>query len=747
MTQPISEFIRALAEERQKNFEKDRSVLSFQEYLGLVFEAPRTHARTSAQYLLDCFEHFGFEDRVVPTGRYRRNRIFDFVPENSSEFPVEGLNEVQQAIFRAISQFVDQGRVDRLVLLHGPNGSAKSSLISAIMRGLETYSRTDGGPVYRYSWVFPTDRVSRKRVGFADEVPATSALETFAFLPDDETAMVLRGELQETPLNILDATQRGNLLRSALSKAKIDPTSFQLGHAILEGHLCQRSQQIYEALLRSYQGDLKKVLRHVRVERFYLSRMHRNGIATVEPQLHVDAGVRQLTMDQGLAALPKSLQNVALHECFGDLVDANRGIVEYNDLLKRPLEAFKYLLATCEKSTVTVPGQILSLDVVFLGSSNEAHLNEIKQTTDFASFKGRFELIQVPYLRDFRAEAKIYDRQVTPQLKSQHVSPHVTTLAGIWAVLTRLKKPDPKKLPEEIGPLMDRIGPMEKADLFALGQLPNDISAEEATRLLQGINAIYNESRGTVMYEGLFGVSPREMKAILFRAAQSSEHGCVTVNSLTNELDAFIQEKNVYLFLKIEPAGDYHNYGRFTEFLRSRFQSRVTREIRAAMGYVEDSEFYRLLENYLNHAAHQFRKQRLKDPVTGQMVKPDKTLMNEFERLSGAPSEKSDEFRQRMVQRVGAFRVEHPSEDLNLEVLFAKELQTVRDQYHQSHEQQTHDVVRNALDVIDGGGKHLHPSVTDEVHSFIERFQAGTRYCPVCLRESMSMFLQNTCAT
>src|SRR5439155_3679222 len=154
------------------------------------------------------------------------------------------------------------------------------------------------------------------------------------------------------------------------------------------GDLGHKNKQIFEALLVAYKGDYLKVMRHVQVERFYFSRRYRMGAVTVEPQLAVDARSRQLTMDRSLQALPAALQSLSLYEYSGELVDANRGVIEYSDLLKRPLEAYKYLLGTVEQSRVAVDNTILFLDLIFIGSSNESHLAVFKEIPEFQSFKG-----------------------------------------------------------------------------------------------------------------------------------------------------------------------------------------------------------------------------------------------------------------------------------------------------------------------------------------------------------------------
>src|SRR5512138_2975160 len=141
------------------SFVENRSILSFDEYLQAFQEAPRLHARSAAQYLRDVLDHFGSEERDTPVGKVRRWRLFDlpFEPEGRV-LRVAGQEEVQAALYRALGTFVRSGRVSKLILLHGPNGSAKSSIVGALVRGMEAYSRMPDGALYRFHWVFPSER-------------------------------------------------------------------------------------------------------------------------------------------------------------------------------------------------------------------------------------------------------------------------------------------------------------------------------------------------------------------------------------------------------------------------------------------------------------------------------------------------------------------------------------------------------------------------------------------------------------
>src|SRR5512141_1041782 len=140
--------------------------------------------------------------------------------------------------------------------------------------------------------------------------------------------------------------------------------------------------------------------------------------------MSVDASHLPIILHPSQANLPAALQTAVLFEAQGALVTANRGLIEYSDLLKRPLEAFKYLLGFSETSQVPLEHFVLQLDEVLIASSNEKHLGAFKELPDFASFKGRIELVRVPYLRRYKLEQQIYDAQITPTTVGKHVAPH-----------------------------------------------------------------------------------------------------------------------------------------------------------------------------------------------------------------------------------------------------------------------------------------------------------------------------------
>jgi predicted Ser/Thr protein kinase len=406
-----SALIDQLSREVKERFEQRKTLLSFDDYLSVVRERPEAQVRDAATYLRDLFQYFGSSPAPKPYGDWRRFHLFDDLseppeegrPVNKGEDAVAGQEAVQTKIYELLNDFVREGRVNRLILLHGPNGSAKSSLIRCIAKGLERYSESEEGALYTFSWVFPSKRRDGSAgIGFGQGSSQSTQVSSYAYLSGAEIESRVSCEMRDHPLLLLPKAARVSWLKELLGEER------PLPQYLLEGELSPKSAQIYEALLKSYQGDLRELFKHIQVERFSASRRYRRGVATVDPQLRTDAHARQITADRSLGALPQSLQHLNLYEGGGHLVEGNRGLIEYNDLLKRPLETFKYLLSTCESGVVRLDQLTLYLDALLIGSCNFEHLEAFKEAPDFSSFKGRLELIEVPYLRDISHEREIY---------------------------------------------------------------------------------------------------------------------------------------------------------------------------------------------------------------------------------------------------------------------------------------------------------------------------------------------------
>jgi predicted Ser/Thr protein kinase len=164
---PAADLVSKVAEGVERRFSAARRVLSFSEYLEVFAQDPAAHSRDASRYLRDCFDHYGTRTVTHPWGEFTRHNLFDLPWEvTQRRGALVGQEQVQEELYRVLCNFAREGRPNRLVLLHGPNGSAKSTIVACIMRALENYSSLDAGALYRFSWVFPTTKTVRGQLGF-----------------------------------------------------------------------------------------------------------------------------------------------------------------------------------------------------------------------------------------------------------------------------------------------------------------------------------------------------------------------------------------------------------------------------------------------------------------------------------------------------------------------------------------------------------------------------------------------------
>lgn len=675
----IDQELLKIAERVQHDFEEERRVLSFQEYLEHFGTDPVRYSRDAARYLRDAFDFYGRLEIERPWGTLTRYGLFDqpfLAPQEACRERLIGQEAIQSEIYRVLSNFVREGRPNRVILMHGPNGSAKSTVASCIIRALEHYSTRPEGALYRFHWVFPNERTLRGVIGFGGKRPASLSREdSYAHLPEDEIDARLFMEVRDHPLFLLPRAERERLLERlyAEGSASEPPPNW-----VLRGELSHKSRQVYEALLTTYDGSLAQVLRHVQIERYFISRRYRVGAVTLGPQLSIDAGERQVTADRSLGALPTALQAITLFEAHGELVDAGGGILEFSDLLKRPLDAFKYLQMTAETGEVPLRTQNLQVNCVMLASGNEVHLGAFREHPEFESFRGRLEMVRAPYLLSWIDEQAIYDAQVASQVRG-HVAPHATQMAAMFAVLTRMRRPNPDRYPPPLRELVSELTALEKMDLYATGSPPARLE-DEAKKLIRGsIRELYDESNSYPVYEGSVGASPREMRGVLLDAAQSPRFSCLSPLAVLAELDALCERQSEYAFLQeAKLSGGYHDHELFRQAIHDRLLDAFEDEFRIASGLVDEAKYNQLFDRYITHVNFWIKGEKVRNPLTGQYEEPDERLMREVEALLGRP-EGGESFRHGLIGTIAAWAIDHPDQPVDNTQVFSGHLRRLRE--------------------------------------------------------------------
>ncbi|MFA5583961.1 MAG: hypothetical protein WDA09_07075 [Bacteriovoracaceae bacterium] len=644
-------------EEVNKEEGRYQTIMAFDEYMKMFEKLPHKELRTCGMYLKEMFDYFSRNE----DGSFKLfNRVHALAPA------VYGHRRVQKRIYNFLQNFVEEGYNNKFILLIGPNGSAKSSLVKKIMLATEDYSQTDEGSLYTFSWVFPIDQYTKGSVGLSGK--ASERQDTYAYLDDKDISAIINSELKDSPLLLIPIKTRQKMIEKTFKddQAKLD--SIKKSY-LYNGDLSNRNRMIFDALLKSYKGDYQEVFKHIRVERLFINRRYSSGATTIEPQLHVDAQMQQITMDRRLASLPPSLQSLNLFSLNGEVVLANRGILEFSDLLKRPLDTFKYLLMTMESKTINLHGILTELDIFFIGSSNEVHFQAFKQHPDFNSFKGRFHFLKVPYLMNYREEANIYKEQVEQIKDISTFEPHTLDALCLWAVMTRMRAGLAENYNiTQLGQVVQNFNPLEKALYYADRTLPDNLDSETKQILRAHVRDVFNEYDNDLVYEGKFGISPRELKQIIYDLAYSTKN--VTFVEALEALRSISEKKDEFDFLNIPPQGAYHDPFVFCDLVETHCLDILDAEVRDSLGLIDDRSYEEYISKYILSINALIKGEKVKNPVTGKFEAPDSYFISEFE-ANVFINESPENFRSNLIARLGAYALDNPGKEIVYASIFS----------------------------------------------------------------------------
>lgn len=670
-------------EEVNTEEERVNQIFSFDEYMNILEEQPKKEIRTSSHYLKDMFNHFGKDDK----GNFKL-----FKREHPGAPAVAGQFKTQEKIYENLINFTEEGFNNKFILLIGPNGSSKSSLIKKVIKTAEDYSHIDEGALYTFSWIFPLENYVKGSLGLSSK-QVNKHIASFAHLEDSEISAILPSELKDHPFLIIPLKTRQKMINDFFKDDRDLLLSIQQSY-LYNGDLSKRNRLIFDALLKNYKGNYQQVFKHIRVERFYIDKRYSIGAATIEPQLHVDAKLQQITMDRRLASLPPSLQSLNLFSLNGEVVLSNRGVLEYSDLLKRPLDTFKYLLMTMETKNINLGGILTELDIFFVGSSNEVHFAAFKQHPDFNSFKGRFSFLKVPYLLNYKEEQLIYKDQVIHVKDKASFEPHAIEALSLWAVMTRMRHPQSKNYKDKaLGEITSKVTPLEKALYLADSITPEYLNQEQKQLLKIGFEEIVEEFENDQMYEGKFGISPREVKQIIYEIA--NDENTVTFIEIIEYLRELSDRKAEYDFLNIGAQGDYHNPKKFLYLVEQHCLNIFDSEVRESLGLVDNRSYEDYVEKYVIHINAMIKGEKLKNVVTGKFEEPDKFFVKEFENNIHI-KENPENFRSHILSKLGAYALDNPG----VEIVYCTVLEDVVKQLKESYRNEQ-------KKIIDRVGKNL----------------------------------------
>jgi serine protein kinase len=534
---------------------------TFAEFLTSVVAAnPAATARSSHQYIWDMLRWHGQNQEESAGDSHKARALF------SRE--LFGIDEPLSRVvdyFKAAAAGSDVGR--RLLLLLGPPSGGKSTLAILMKRGLEEYSRTDAGALYG----------------------------------------IKGSPLRENPLNLVPASLRAE---------------FRERYGVeVQGELSPWARELVE---REFEGDFGRVP----VERIFISEALRTGIGTYAPHDPTTADIADLVGSVDLAKVAQigDEGDPRAWSWSGAVYAASRGMLEMIEILKVKRE-FLYLLLTMnqEKNVKVSRFPLIHLDETILAHTNLAEFHKFLQEKENEALLDRMVIIKVPYSLSYQDEARIYKKLVVgaPAFRDVHLDPHVLDLAAVFAILTRLTKPE-----------REGLDLAKKLRLYS-GESVEGVPESEGARLKAESND-----------EGLTGVSPRFVINSLSNAiTRGNTHSLTSMELLlalkdSIDSDARMEAKHKKVWIDHLVTARKEFYNRW-----------VKEDVHRAMFASFEAEAQQLLEKYLDEVEASLDHRQVTDPITGETRPADERFLRQVEEKIKVSDSGKQSFRQEVVRK------------------------------------------------------------------------------------------------
>jgi len=607
---------------------------SFFDYLKLCDENPGV-LRNAYQRLYDAILSRGWEKYKLFKRPCVRYHFFSDPFDNGAD----GIFGLDFALMQLVDFFRSAaegyGTDKRILLLHGPVGSSKSTIARLLKKGIEHYSRTPEGALYSFSWLLDANCEVRPVEGSPHE-----AVRTHAF----------PSPMHEDPLILVPRDAREALLDRFNEKYAPEHHG---GRLRIYGEPDPFSRKIFDDLMTFYEGDWRKVMDHVQVRRIVLSEKDRVGIGTFQPKDEKNQDSTELTGDINYRkiALYGSDSDPRAFNFDGELNIANRGICEFIEVLKLDVAFLYDLLGASQEHTIK-PKKFAQtfIDEVIIGHTNEPEYKRLQSNEMMEAFRDRTIKIDIPYNIRLDDEIKIYQKDFGPdRIRNIHIAPHTLEVAAMWAVLTRLT--EPKKAGLTL---------LQKLKLYNGKSIPG--FTEDSVK----------ELKEEAPREGMEGISPRFIQDKISNALvsrQAVEEQTINPFMVLNELESGLSHHSL-----ITDEETKKRYRELLSVVKEEYEDIIKGEVQRAISADEEA-IKRLCANYIENVRAYTQKEKVVNKYTGKDEEPDERLMRSIEEKIDIPDSRKDDFRQEIMNYIGALALDNKKFEYNTNARLYKALE------------------------------------------------------------------------
>jgi serine protein kinase len=558
------ERLKDIIEKQRPKHKKEHWEGSCLEYLEMVKKDPRISLFAPGRINTMMMSH-GTEQL---SEEYRTRGYEDIVKYNFFNDKIYGTYEPIHDMMRflnASAKRTETGK--RILMLVGPVASGKSTIAYWMKRGLELFDV----PAYR-----------------------------------------IKGcPMHEDPLHLVPAWDRPMWQE-------------ELGVKI-EGNLCPVCQYRLDEKYTNKDGTIR--WEDMTIETMIFSEQRRSGIGTFQPSDPKSQDISELIGSVNMAKLARHGEShPKAYQFDGELQVANRGLIEYIEILKADIKFHFVLITVAQEQVIKAPRfPQIYIDTLLLSHTNQTEFDKFRGKQENEALHDRMYVVKVPYNVRVDDEIKIYQKMISESdFANVHIAPNTLKVAAQWAVLSRLIQ----------SAKVDNI--VKKMKIYN-DEIVDDFKKEEFD-----VKALKEEGREEG--EGMFGISPRfVINALNIALGAKEEKNCINP---IDAIRALREHFSHHVGISDEDQSRYE--GMLTgekDSVSHEYKDIAKREINVAFLYAYEEQANTLFDNYMRNVEAFCKKEKVDDSITGEYTDPDEKLMRSIEELINIPVNSKSEFR------------------------------------------------------------------------------------------------------
>jgi len=228
----------------------------------------------------------------------------------------------------------------------------------------------------------------------------------------------------------------------------------------------------------------------------------------------------------------------------------------------------------------------------------------------------------------------------------------------------------------------------------------------------------------------------------MLNAAHHEEYECLSPFAVLEEIEALLDSKSVYDFLKQDVVGKYHDHRGFLEQATTIFTDWIDDEIRQAMGLTAEDSYGELFSKYINHVSHWVKKERLVDSASGDFVDPDEGLMKEIEKTLMGDGEKAEDFRRSVIGTIGARSLD-TGETPDYCEIFKSYIVKLREAFFTGRRDDLRRINENFMKYTSEEKNLLGAKETKQIETMLATLEKKRGYCEHCARDAVAYLLKH----